>query len=45
MNQAPRLPDSDMLLILAVMALLYQNKCDKSLLIAMGFLLVMINGG
>lgn len=45
MNSALTLPDSDVLLILAVMAVLYQNKCDKSLLIGMGLLLVMISTG
>ncbi len=45
MNQALSFPDKDMLLILAVMAVLYQNKCDKSVLICMGLLLVMISGG
>lgn len=43
MNQALSLPDKDVLLILAVMALLYQNRCDKSLLTGMGLLLVMIS--
>lgn len=43
MNTALKLPDSDVLLIIAVMAVLYQNKCDKNLLIAMGLLLLMIS--
>lgn len=43
MNQALSRPDKDILLILAVMAVLYQNKCDKNLLIGMGLLLVMIS--
>lgn len=45
MNRALSLPDKDVLLILAVMAVLYQNKCDKSVLIGMGLLLVMISAG
>ncbi|MBR4111475.1 MAG: hypothetical protein IKK53_00420 [Ruminiclostridium sp.] len=45
MNTALKLPDSDALLIIAVMAVLYQNKCDKNLLIAMGLLLLMISSG
>ena len=44
MKQTLSLPDTDVLLILAVMAALYHNKCDKSVLIAMGLLLVMISG-
>ncbi len=43
MNQALSFHDKDVLLILAVMAVLYQNKCDKSVLIGMGLLLVMIS--
>ncbi len=45
MNQTLSLPDKDVLLVLAVMAVLYQNRCDKSVLIAMGLLLVMISAG
>jgi len=43
MNRALSPPDKDVLLILAVMAVLYQNKCDKSVLIGMGMLLLMIS--
>ena len=43
MNQTLSFPDKDVLLILAVMAVLYQNKCDKNLLIGMGLLLVMMS--
>lgn len=44
MNTGLKRPDNDMLLILAIMAVLYQNKCDKNMLIGMGLLLVMISG-
>ncbi len=43
MNRAFSFPDKDILLVLAVMAVLYQNRCDKSLLTGMGLLLVMIS--
>ena len=43
MNQTLSFPDKDVLLILVVMAVLYQNKCDKNLLIGMGLLLVMMS--
>ncbi len=46
MNQAGLIrPDGDVLLILAVMAVLYSNNCDKALLMGMGLLLVMVSGG
>lgn len=40
---APIPIDRDILLVLAVMAVLYQNKCDKALLMGLGVLLVMMS--
>ena len=34
--------DNDVLLVLALMAVLYQNKCDKTILMGMGLLLLMM---
>lgn len=45
MNGMLSFHDKDILLISAVMAVLYQNGCDKELLIGLGLLLLMISGG